>query len=104
MMKKIKTTEVSIEKFCQEFGVDYQVIKIKSKLIDKIKDHCHKHKISQRKLAALVPGLTHDRVNKIFKGLIGHMTVDKLLQIAHALEINVNISFTKTSKKNGKAA
>ncbi len=91
-------TETTIEGFCEEFGVDYQVIKIKSTLIKKIKGYCEKNKISQRKLASMVEGLTHDRVSKIFNGRIGHMSVDKLLQITHALDIMVNISFSKAKK------
>jgi len=97
-------TEVSLAEFCEEFGVDYQVMKIKTSLINKIKNHCEKNKISQRKLASMVTGLTHDRINKVFNGKISNMTVDKLLQIAHALDIMVNISFSKTVKNDGEAA
>lgn len=93
-------TETTIEGFCEEFGADYQVITIKSTLIKKIKDYCEKKKISQRKLASMVDGLTHDRVSKIFNGRVAHMSVDKLLQITHVLDIIVNISFSRPKKKN----
>ncbi len=92
-------TTTTIEGFCEEFGVDYHVLSIKSLIISKIKAECKKKKISQRKLASMVDGLTHDRVSKIFNGRVAHMTIDKLLQITHALGINVNISFTKQKKK-----
>ena len=67
---------------------------IKSNLIDKIQAICKERKISQRKLALMVPGLTHDRVNKVFNGLVGHMTIDKLLQITYSLKIEVSLSYS----------
>ncbi|RME14178.1 MAG: hypothetical protein D6797_09465 [Bdellovibrio sp.] len=69
---------------------------MKAKLIDKIKSECERRKISQRKLASLVPVLTHDRVSKIFNGQVGHMTVDKLIEILSHLNIRANISFRKS--------
>ena len=61
-------------------------------LVDTIKDYCKRHEISQRKLAAMVPGLTQDRVSKIFSGQVGTMTVDKIIQIMTALDIKVRIT------------
>ncbi|MBI3017886.1 MAG: helix-turn-helix transcriptional regulator [Deltaproteobacteria bacterium] len=62
-----------------------------------IRDYCKEHKISQRKLAKMVPGLTQDRVSKIFSGLVGHMTVDKLLAILSALQIKVSLVTKKAA-------
>jgi predicted XRE-type DNA-binding protein len=50
-----------------------------------------KHKVSQRKLASMVDGLSQDRVSKIFSGQVGHMTIDKLIEILSALEISVTV-------------
>jgi predicted XRE-type DNA-binding protein len=67
-------------------------------LVTKIKAHCEKNKISQRSLAKLVPGLTQDRISKIFNDRIGGMTIDKLIQILSALDIKVNISLKKAAQ------
>jgi predicted XRE-type DNA-binding protein len=93
-IKKTNTKEVSLAEFAEDFDIDFQVLMIKSNLIDKIQEICLDRKISQRKLSRMVPGLTHDRVSKIFNGLVGHMTIDKLLQITYALKLEVNISFS----------
>ncbi|MBI2522543.1 MAG: XRE family transcriptional regulator [Bdellovibrio sp.] len=87
MKKKLKPQ--SIEELAKDWGIDYQVFRIKSGLIDTIKRHCETCKISQRKLASMVEGLTQDRVSKIFSGQVGHMTIDKLIEILSALEIKV---------------
>ncbi len=88
-MKSEKLVPQSIESLAKDWGVDFQVFKIKNQLIETIKKHCESNKVSQRKLAALVPGLTQDRISKIFSGQVGHMTIDKLIEIMSALEINV---------------
>ena len=93
-MAKIKETD--LKGFADMLGVDYQLVQVKAKLIDKIKNECVKRKISQRKLASLVPGLTHDRISKIFNGQVGHMTVDKLIEILSHLDIKASISFSKS--------
>jgi len=93
-MAKSKATD--LKGFAEMMGVDYQLIQVKSKLIEKIKSECENRNISQRKLAGLVPGLTHDRISKIFNGQVGHMTVDKLIEILSHLDICANISFKKT--------
>ena len=93
-MAKIKTTD--IKGFAEMMGVDYQLIQLKVKLIDKIKTECEERKISQRKLAGLVPGLTHDRISKIFNGQVGHMTADKLIEILSCLNIKAKILFEKS--------
>lgn len=90
-----KAKETDLKGFAQLMGVDYQVVQLKTKLINKIKSECEKNKISQRKLASKVPGLTHDRVSKIFNGQVGHMTVDKLVEILGYLEIKTNVTFKK---------
>ena len=89
--KKEKLVPQSIEEVAKDWGIDYQVFKIKNQLIETIKEYCVKHSISQRKLARLVDGLSQDRVSKIFSGQVGHMTIDKLIEILSALEINVVI-------------
>lgn len=91
-----KTKSTDLKGFAEINGVDYQLIQVKAKLIEKIKSECESRSISQRKLAGLVPGLTHDRISKIFNGQVGHMTVDKLIEILSHLDIRVNISFKKT--------
>lgn len=89
MKSNKKLTPQSIEELASDWGVDYQVFKIKSQLIETIKNYCEKNKISQRKLASIVDGLSQDRVSKIFSGQVGHMTIDKLIEILSALEINI---------------
>lgn len=81
--------------FCETMGVDYQVMKIKSNLIEKIKTECLRQKISQRQLAKKVPGLTQDRVSKVFNDQIGHMTIDKLVQILSVLQIEMKVSYKR---------
>ena len=81
----------SIEEVAKDWGIDYQVFKIKNQLIETIKNYCEKHSVSQRKLAGMVDGLSQDRISKIFSGQVGHMTIDKLIEILSALEINVVI-------------
>lgn len=93
-MAEVKTTD--LKGFAEMMGVDYQLIQVKAKLIEKIKSECEDREISQRKLASLVPGLTHDRISKIFNGQVGHMTVDKLIEILSHLNIKANISFKKS--------
>lgn len=90
-MTRKKQKSQSLEELAADWGIDYQAFKIKSELIDIIKDQCEQEGISQRKLAALVPGLTQDRVSKIFSGQVGHMTIDKLVSIASSLRIEVTL-------------
>ena len=88
-MKTKKLKIQSLEDLASDWGIDYQVFKIKTDLIEMIKKYCEEHGVSQRKLAAQVPGLTQDRVSKIFSGQVGHMTIDKLVEITSALKIKV---------------
>lgn len=90
-MKSEKLKPQSFEDVAKDWGIDYQVFQIKSELIDSIKKYCEVHNVSQRKLAAMVSGLTQDRVSKIFAGQVGHMTIDKLIEIMSALKIKVAI-------------
>lgn len=87
----LRIQEKKLAQLAESLGVDYQVIKVKSDLIHAIKDHCKKKKISQRQLAAMVPGLSQDRVSKIFTGHIGHMSIDKLVEIHSFLKIKVSV-------------
>ena len=52
-----KTKSTDLKGFAEMMGVDYQLIQVKAKLINKIKSECEDRSISQRKLAGLVPGL-----------------------------------------------
>ena len=90
-VKKGKLVPQSIEEMAKEWGIDYQVFKIKNQMIETIKNYCQKHNVSQRKLAGMVGGLSQDRISKIFSGQVGHMTIDKLVEILSALEINIVI-------------
>lgn len=85
----LQRKEKELVQLANSWGVDYQVIKVKSDLIGAIKDHCQKKKISQRQLASMVPGLSQDRISKIFTGQIGHMSIDKLVEIHSALKLKV---------------
>ena len=91
-MKEKKLKAQTLEELAENWGIDYQTFKIKSDLIDLIKAYCKERGISQRKLASMVPGLTQDRVSKIFSGQVGHMTIDKLIAILSALSFKVSIS------------
>jgi predicted XRE-type DNA-binding protein len=90
-MKTEKLKPQNLEEVAKDWGIDYQVFKIKSELIDAIKKYCDLHKVSQRKLAAMVAGLTQDRISKIFSGQVGHMSIDKLVEILSALKIKVAV-------------
>ena len=90
-MKSEKLKPQSLEEVAKDWGIDYQVFKIKSELIEAIKKYCSSHNVSQRKLASMVDGLTQDRVSKIFSGQVGHMTIDKLVEITSALRIKVAV-------------
>lgn len=90
-MKSEKLKTQSLEELANDWGIDYQVFKIKSELINTIRKWCDSHDVSQRKLASLVPGLSQDRVSKIFSGQVGHMTIDKLVEILSALKIKVSL-------------
>jgi predicted XRE-type DNA-binding protein len=96
-MKKLNTTD--LKGFAEMMGVDYQLIVMKSQIIDKIKSECGDKKISQRQLAKMVPGLTHDRISKVFNGQLSHMTLDKLIEILTTLHIKADLKL-----KNEKAA
>jgi predicted XRE-type DNA-binding protein len=87
----IRKQDKELVKLAESWGVDFQVIKVKSELIQAIKDHCQKKKISQRQLASMVPGLSQDRISKIFTGHIGHMSIDKLVEIHSALKLKVSM-------------
>lgn len=88
---KIKTgiNKKTPKQFAEMMGVDHQLIVMKSQIIDKIKSECDAKKISQRQLAKMVPGLTHDRLSKVFNGQLSHMTLDKLVEILSTLNIIV---------------
>ncbi len=88
-MKKLKSQ--SLEELAADWEIDLQVFKIKTYLIDTIRKHCATNEISQKKLASMVPGLTQDRVSKILSGQVGHMTIDKLVEIMSALEFEITI-------------
>ena len=93
MKKTTKTVlkSYSLEELAEEWGIDYQVLKIKIYLIDVIKKYCKTHSITQKKLASMVPGLSQDRISKIFSGQPGHMTIDKLITILSVLKFKIAI-------------
>lgn len=90
-MKKEKIKAQTLEEIAKDWGIDYQVFRIKMGLIDTIKKYCLNEEISQRKLAGMVPGLTQDRVSKIFSGQVGHMTIDKLIEILSVLKFKIKV-------------
>ena len=91
-MKTEKLKPQTIQEVAKDWGIDYQVFKIKSDLINTIKSYCEGHEISQRKLASMVPGLSQDRISKIFSGHVGHMTIDKLIEILSVLKFKVAVT------------
>jgi predicted XRE-type DNA-binding protein len=90
--KKEKLYSQSIDEVANDWGIDSQVFSIKNNLIDLIKNYCLKNSISQRKLASIVPVLSKDRVSKIFSGEVGHMTIDKLVEILSVLDFKLKVS------------
>ena len=90
-MKTEKLKKQTLAEIAKDWGLDYQVFKIKTDLINTIKEYCDSHEVSQRKLAAMVPGLSQDRISKIFSGQVGHMTIDKLVEILSALKFRVAV-------------
>ena len=87
----MRNSEKELNELAQTWGIDYQVVKVKSELIGAIKTYCLKKQISQRQLASMVPGLSQDRISKIFNGQIGHMSIDKLVEIHSALKLKVTV-------------
>ena len=96
-MKKEKLKPQSLESVASDWGIDYQVFLLKTKLIEKIKDTCAENEISQRKLAKMVDGLSQDRISKIFTGQVGHMTLDKLVEILSALKVKVDFKLKEVA-------
>ena len=88
-MKTENLKPQTLKEVAKDWGIDYQVFKIKNELITTLRQYCHEHGVSQRKLAAMVPGLSQDRVSKIFSGQVGHTTIDKLVEILSALKFKV---------------
>jgi predicted XRE-type DNA-binding protein len=96
-MKKEKLKPQSLESVASDWGIDYQVYLLKTKLINKIKEICEENGISQRKLAKMVEGLSQDRISKIFTGQVGHMTLDKLVEILSALKVKVDFKLKEVA-------
>jgi predicted XRE-type DNA-binding protein len=96
-MKKEKLKPQSLESVASDWGIDYQVYLLKTKLIDKIKEICEENGISQRKLAKMVDGLSQDRISKVFTGQVGHMTLDKLVEILSALKVKVDFKLKEVA-------
>ena len=96
-MKKEKLKPQSLESVASDWGIDYQVYLLKTKLIDKIKEICEENGISQRKLAKMVDGLSQDRISKIFTGQVGHRTLDKLVEILSALKVKVDFKLKEVA-------
>jgi predicted XRE-type DNA-binding protein len=96
-MKKEKLKPQSLESVASDWGIDYQVYLLKTKLINKIKEICEENGISQRKLAKMVEGLSQDRISKVFTGQVGHMTLDKLVEILSALKVKVDFKLKEVA-------
>ena len=96
-MTKEKIKTLTLKDLAKEMGINYEIFKIKKKLVTEIKKYCEKNKISQRALARQVPGLTQDRISKIFNEQVGGMTIDKLVQILSILKIKINVSLKKAA-------
>lgn len=92
--KKPKLTIKNMGVHVQEWKLEIEVLRIKRELIEAIQAHCKKHEFTQRELAAMVPGLTQDRVSKIFSGKHGHMTIDKLVEVTTTLDLEISLSIT----------
>ena len=91
-MKEKKLKRQTMAELASEWGIDFQAFLIKSELIEVLRNYCRENEITQRKLASMVPGLSQDRVSKIFSGQVGHMTIDKLVTILSTLNIKVSVS------------
>lgn len=91
-MRRKKPKPQPLPEVAKDWGIDYQGFQIKSELIDIIKRYCEENGLTQRKLASMVPGLSQDRVSKIFSGQVGHMTIDKLVAILSSLRFKVSVS------------
>jgi predicted XRE-type DNA-binding protein len=99
MRKKSKLTLLNVGGYVKEWNAEFQVLRIKIELIDVLQKHCERNKISQRKLASMVPGLTQDRVSKIFSGKKEHMTIDKLVEILGVLQFSVTVKIKAPLEK-----
>lgn len=89
----------SSEELSARLGINHQVYEIKRKLADAIRQVCLQEGISQRNLAKLVPGMSQDRVSKIQRGLTGGMTIDKMIEIADALDLKAQFNVALKPKK-----
>lgn len=96
-LQKKKHQSLSLKKMAEEWGIDYEVFKIKKQLVKKIQTHCQKYKISQKSLAKQIPGFSQDRISKIFNGQVGAMTIDQLIQILSTLNIRIKITLKKVA-------
>jgi len=56
-MRHKKKRGLSIEELAKDWGVDAQTVRIKGELVEVIRRYCGRNGISQRRLAAFVPGL-----------------------------------------------
>lgn len=98
-MKRLETRVIrskSLQDLAADWGVDLQVVKIKTFLINLIRIHCTKKNISEKDLASMVPGLTKEKVSKILSGQVGHITIDKLIEITSVLKYEITIKAKAT--------
>jgi len=92
-MRKDKISKpMTMREVAEEWGLNYEVLMIKREIIDAIRAHCKKHNISQRKLAAMVPGMSQDRISDMYNGTGGGITIDKLVSVANALKFKVSLT------------
>lgn len=87
----------TIEEFAKASGVSLEAMRIKAEMVKKIRSHCEKHGISQRKLASMVPGLQQERVSNIYRQEGAGTSIDKLVAIAHALKLKVELKLSEAA-------
>ena len=97
MTKKSEFKKGSLSDLATELGINYQVLVLKGQLVETIKQVCEQKNIGTRALARMVPGLYADRVSKIFNGQVGHMTIDKLVEILDVLNYKVEVKTKKSA-------
>jgi predicted XRE-type DNA-binding protein len=87
----------SIEEFAERSGVSLEAMRIKAEMVKNIRSHCERLGISQRRLASMVPGLQQERVSNIYRMEGAGTSIDKLVAIAHALKLKVELKMSEAA-------
>ena len=95
---------ISAEEVAEKFGLDFEEVKEKHKLIEKIKKSREKQGLSQQELAELV-GKSQGYIGRIERGVgTKNISFDVLLRILKTLGYDYKITTKKVSDAESLAA